>query len=316
METLLNYGPEAAKSQLETQGWKRDTAGHLDATSDSNLGYKSRKDWVKGSRIHTVKGLPHCDIFHQKNFIPNGVDIQLALLLNRPQFMLMRDATDTENYRIELTRVIWRVRRVEPSPTKAKLLKDSFESGVAVYPIQRGLTRKITISPNVHSEVLQNIFMGPLPHMMVIALTTNAASNGDYAQNPYNCQNFDVNSLSVNAGGVDYPSQPFEPNYSSVVANWVREYTALFEGQNIYGLDQGLDISLTEYSQGYTLYLIDLNADAGPREDFITPQENGNVRLALRFGTPPTVALTAVIFAVFDNRIHVDRNKNIHMNWP
>ena len=61
IENLLSYGPAAKESHLTSAMWYTDTAGHMNATSTSILGFQSRKSRTAASAKVTLVARPHID---------------------------------------------------------------------------------------------------------------------------------------------------------------------------------------------------------------------------------------------------------------
>ena len=71
VETLLSYGAEAKKTQLTSQLWYKDTAGHMEATQENagNAGPVERHRHIAGSRVVEMMGRLHVDLFMQDRFL-------------------------------------------------------------------------------------------------------------------------------------------------------------------------------------------------------------------------------------------------------
>jgi hypothetical protein len=70
LETLLNYGPAAKKSQLTASMFYKDTAGKMDVAdptvardADANLGLKTRYTYSSQSGVLEMVGPVFCDAF-------------------------------------------------------------------------------------------------------------------------------------------------------------------------------------------------------------------------------------------------------------
>ena len=61
------FGAEAKKTQLTSQLWYKDTAGHMDATQENggNAGLARRRRHIVGSRVVEIMGRLHVDLFMQ-----------------------------------------------------------------------------------------------------------------------------------------------------------------------------------------------------------------------------------------------------------
>ena len=82
VETLLSYGAEAKKTQLISQLWCKDTAGHVEGTivNAGNLGLVERGRYLAESRAVDMMGRLHVDLFLQDRFLLNGVDVKIRLV--------------------------------------------------------------------------------------------------------------------------------------------------------------------------------------------------------------------------------------------
>ena len=96
VETLLSYGAEAKKTQLTSQLWYKDTAGHMDATQENggNAGLARRRGYIVGSRVVEMMGRLHVDLFMQDRFLLNGVTVKIRLV--RKQGRLLADGQRCE----------------------------------------------------------------------------------------------------------------------------------------------------------------------------------------------------------------------------
>lgn len=85
LETLLNYGDEAKKSQLTMSLFYRDTPGKMDTVNplaeddDANLGLKARFAFTKSNNIVDMMGTIHSDVFFQERLLLIGVNWRIKL---------------------------------------------------------------------------------------------------------------------------------------------------------------------------------------------------------------------------------------------
>ena len=91
IDTVLSYGAEAKNTQLTSQLWYKDTAGHMDATTvdSGNTGLIERQRHIAESRIVEMMGRLHVDLFLQDRFLLNGVSVKIRLVRNKDAFSLM-----------------------------------------------------------------------------------------------------------------------------------------------------------------------------------------------------------------------------------
>lgn len=85
LETLLNYGDEAKKSQLTMSLFYKDTPGKMDTVNplaeddNANLELKARFAFTKSSNIVDMMGAIHSDVFFQERLLLNGVNLRIKL---------------------------------------------------------------------------------------------------------------------------------------------------------------------------------------------------------------------------------------------
>ena len=91
VDTVLSYGAEAKNTQLTSQLWYKDTAGHMDATTvdGGNTGLIERQRHIAESRIVEMMGRLHVDLFLQDRFLLNGVSVKIRLV--RSKIRLLAD---------------------------------------------------------------------------------------------------------------------------------------------------------------------------------------------------------------------------------
>ena len=89
---------------------------------------------------------------------------------------------------------------------------------------------------------------------------------------------------------------------------------SIFSGTGKENRDEGNDIAREDYPNGYALYAFDLSPDLAEEGHFNLTKQ-GTVRVELKFGTALSNTVTVVAFAVFENVIEIDRNRNMVYNF-
>ena len=137
VETLLSYGAEAKKTQLTSQLWYKDTAGHMEATQENggNAGLVERRRHVAGSRVVEMMGRLHVDLFMQDRFLINGVTVKIRLVRSKDAFSLMAGGANPD-YKVRIVDAVLFVRKAVLSPTVAMAHIRALEKGTAKYPLR------------------------------------------------------------------------------------------------------------------------------------------------------------------------------------
>ena len=84
------------------------------------------------------------------------------------------------------------------------------------------------------------------------------------------------------------------PNFTDKQCTW--SYASLFTGTGFMGYDRGNQISLEEYSKGFTF---DLTPDLDKGSHFHLVKQ-GNLRLELHFKTGLPQTINVIVYAEFD----------------
>jgi hypothetical protein len=76
VETLLSYGEEAKKSQLQSALWYVDDPGRFDKVdpkaADTNTAFKTRARLAEKNKTVDMLGRLHLDLCHQHRYILRG----------------------------------------------------------------------------------------------------------------------------------------------------------------------------------------------------------------------------------------------------
>ena len=120
LETLLNYGPSAKKSQLTAALFYKDTAGKMEVADptavDGNEGLKARYQFSKTSGVIELAGPIFCDIFFTERLLLSFVNVKVVLNRNGHEFCLMSSVDDAD-YTVKLTEAYLKIRKVKVNPS-------------------------------------------------------------------------------------------------------------------------------------------------------------------------------------------------------
>lgn len=321
METLLNYGEEAKKTQLTSALFYKDTAGLMDeanpAANDdvANQGLKKRAQLSARSRLLDMTGPLHSDIFLQDKLLLNGIDMKVKLTPHKAAFCLMSNNAEGD-YKVSITHASLMVRRVKVNPSIALSHARALEVGTAKYPLTRVEVKAFSIPTGTMSLSKDNLFLGQLPQRLVITCVDNDSFNGALDKNPFNMKNMNLNYLSLTVDGRQIPdSRPLTPKYTLARGqNYTQAYQTLYSGLNKMYKDTGNGISRDDYPNGYTLYAFDISPDLN-EGDHLNLVKRGNLRLEMRFGTALPNTIMVIVYAEFQNILEVDKSRNVIFDY-
>ena len=236
LETLLNYGPAAKKSQLTASLYYKDKAGKMDTTDPTladnnanvNPGLKARYAFNKESGTVEMVGPLFCDLFMTDRLLLSFVDLKIILNRNIDAFCVMSAVADPDQ-KVKLTDAYLKLRKVKISPNVSVAHELALKKGPAIYPIRRVECKSFIVPAGNPSLRKDNIFNGLLPKSFVFGLVDSEAFNGSYTKNPFNFKHLNVSSIAVTVNGEDMPFKPLQLSYGNN-PKYIEAYTTLFSG--------------------------------------------------------------------------------------
>lgn len=309
IESLLNYGTDAATTHLECGGWMLDKPNI--AKFDNN-GSKERQKLYQNSNVVELMGKLHLDMFNQPTLLINNVDIRILLTLEKPDFYFFADDSDESQLKILEATLFMRHVTINPSVLLAH--NAVLEKTNAKYNYKRVEVKSFTIPQNSSSILLDNVFIGQLPNSIIFCMTENIGYSGKRSKNPYNFKHFDISQFVLNVNGVQIPNSAIETSFSEENSCYTRAYSTLFSGTGIYHNDKGHQITKSMFSNGFFMLAFDLTPDASGNEVCQGLLNQGTVRIEARLSKPLPSTLTAIVYGEFDASLQIDKNRNIFTN--
>ena len=212
-----------------------------------NTGLKERYNLSKESKMVSMEGKIHSDLFAQERYILGGIPIKLKLVQTSAAFSLVSSA-DPATYKVVIEDCVFRVRRVNVSSTVMIGHTEALNHTTAKYPVKRVECKVFSAPRGNYSGNQPNIFQGQLPDRIVVGMVDSTAFNGFFKKNPFNLKNYDMTYLGLTVGDAEG-------------ANYVSAFQTLFAGSNKLFQNEGNGITRDEYATGYTLFVFDLTAD-------------------------------------------------------
>lgn len=333
IETLLSYGGESKQSYLQAEGYYKDTAGHMEATTKvtadgtvyNNRGYGSRRALTQQSKTLELKGRLHLDMFQQPRLLINGVRLNLKLNRSETPFCLFgldgndhptaqgADLWKKSLFKVEITHASLELRKVAVDPSASLMHNQLLETTTAKYPIRRVSTKTYHVSGGLVEHSDPQLFTGQIPSRITVALVDHEAYNGTIKTNPFNFQHFNLKTIQLNVDGRPIPQEAITMDYAD--NSFMDPFLGLFVNTGQYGSDEGNQISREDFDKGYALYCINLKPDLDAEEDHISGYRNGPVGLKLTFSAALPNTINVIAMAEFDNLVEIDRFRNVTMDY-
>lgn len=308
LETLLSYSPEAKESQLTMGLYAKDTAGHMDNVGGDNAGLVARRAITGVSNTVQLVIRPHLDIFHQKRYILNGVDLKLKLTRNPNALILM--SPGVKNGKVKISSASFFVRKVKINSGIQLQHIEQLDKHLlsAVYPLRKVEMKSFNISTGSLSYNQENLFQGILPKRIVIGMIDSQSFDGSYAKNPFNFQHMNLKYANLVVDGKSVPQKPLVSDFTN--HNTLRNYLALLESTGNAFSDHSIGITRSDYDAGYTLLAFDLTPDLDESGCFHITR-SGNIRLELKFSAGLAAPVNIICYSEFDSSIKIDKNRSV-----
>lgn len=314
---LFTHSKGSKDTHLQSVGWYKDTTGHMDSAGPNNTGFTARQE-LKGNSV-TVElcGPLNADIFLQNKYLLHNVDVGIKLIPSKPAFQTMIKTAADVNGRATSLKVVYEkavlyVRRVKALPSLINSIEEKLNGQNGIWPSQRTELLTYTVPQGQSSHNRESLFRGQMPKLVLIGLVRNDAYNGDYARNPFNFQNFGINSLALYREGESIPCRPFTPDFANNL--YQREYVSLMQSLDLFNKNENIDLTHKEFKEGYTIFGFNLTPDlviAGHSQ----PYRDGNIRLEIGFSTALTHTVNVIVMGIFDAKLEITKYRNVLMDW-
>lgn len=310
VENVLNFGSDATKSHLSTSMFYKDSAGHMEA-DENNSGYIKRRGIARRG-VFDLESHIHADIFNQNKYMISGVQMGVKFYRAKPEFALIKLATDATNYKIKIHEAVLIIRKLKMNPALLVAHANAMLRHTVKYPITRVEVKNITIPRDIMSTTLDNIFLGQIPQRVIVLFVDSASFNGSMTTNPFNFEHFNHTYLTVATDSSQHQT-PLKPNYAANL--YISSYNTLFTATGVNFSDSGCTITHDEYASGFNMTVFDLTSDITAHEPHLNAQHSGSLRIEIQFAANLTRAVTAIVFAEFNNLIEISKLREVSCDF-
>jgi len=308
-ETLLSFDQSTLENRGKLEGWHADEAGTheriLTGTGDAkNAEFMSRRELVLSSRVMTLIGRPHLDMFHQLRCLPPQTPFKLTFHPADSKFCLMGANTIGMLLKITEAKLLVRVKSLSPS---ILLAQEQMSARVNYsFPYTRVKMTAINLPAALTSHSIPNLFTGVLPSRVVFGIVLDTAYNGAYAANPFAFDLNRINQVELKVNGKAVPRETFR----IVGEDTAEGYLSTLQGADVDLGDHSLVINSTNWRLGYGLFVFRLTPEPPSGSVWSVPLQ-GKVDLTLKFEVAHANALDLIILAEYPSVLEIDHNRNV-----
>lgn len=311
IDVLLKNEEDPKLSWLQAQLFFVDTHSYMDESDPAggnNTGLLKRFELTSAGNETDMEGPLYTDITRQRKFILNGVQVNVKLWPNKPEFSLM-SSEEGAKYGLRITDAVLKVCMVKVNPGIIIGHAEALETVPATYPYTKTDIRTFSIATGQYAVSIEDVFQGTIPSSLIVGLVASQAYSGNLKRNPFNFQHFNCTNVGFYVDGRSVPTAPIQTNFAK--KNSIEAYMTLFTGTGTYDTNAGNYISREEYDEGYTLYILDVDGKHGSTEHAYL--KRGHTRLEMRFASPLPEAVTLIAYGSFPASLQIDKSRNVRL---
>ena len=226
IENLLGFNKEAKNTLLSGDGWYKDnfdfeclslkntpatgtfgSPGFVAATTKNiNSGFVKRNNLLTNKSVQLCGNL-HLDVSSIDKFIMENNSVSIVFSNNKITKFFLGKEDVAKSYKIVLEKVFILVRRVKISPSVMLANSTSLSKLPAQYPFKRVhiVTQNSSLKSTSHTFTNISVSSNILPTRVIVGFVETISVTGEYEKNPFNFQNFGINSVELKANLLNLP---------------------------------------------------------------------------------------------------------------
>jgi hypothetical protein len=312
METLLTYEDDVLKTRAVTEGWQKDEATRMnnitltavDGQPVPNAAFVERRKLIAESRVCTLIGRLHLDLFHQNLDIPPGCAMNIKLKPSKLAFTFMGgNALAAAKILVLDAKLYIRSKRVCPELILAH--KKMLQTSNIRIPINRVTVSRYGISDGFSKSSIALNFPAKLPKRLIIGFVTNAASDGSLATNPFNFEPFGLTSIEVKVNGTPVPANGLELDYTA--GDYQQAYLNTLASLGLDNSNRCINLTPKDFAGGFALYGFKLAPGPIDGTVFTAANSVGSVVVDVKFSAGLAAATDMIVYAETPAIIEIDK---------
>ena len=167
--------------------------------------------------------------------------------------------------------------------------------------------KRLSIPANQTSINFDNFLTCSLPNLIIVGLVIDADLAVGYQRNPFNFQNFGLNSIELKRNGTSRPSEGYTPNFAN--GQYIKAYMTFLQELECVTGDKSVSLAPFEWANGYTLYAFKIT-DGSIGQDTYGQQSKsatGSARLEVSFAAAVNKYIKVILHYQMLGRLEFDR---------
>lgn len=305
MDLCLNYGYDACNSHLQLAGFYEEET----VNDPSDYGYAARQNLFKnGAKAQFISRI-HADIFLQDKLLLNQTEMEIEVTprLN-DNFCIQAESTDNNVYRLVLNNCRLYVKMIDIIDGLSLSFASTLMQKSAKYALKRVEMKSMVIGGG-RREHTSTLFSEQVPRRVILGLVNHTDFTGSTKNSPFNFLNAGIQSVTLSANGLQFPSVPFNLDFSRDL--YARAYHHFLDNIGFAFTNSSNNISLRKYKNGFCFFVFNLTTSLEDPAQFDL-LKSGSTTLVIRFDTDvPASGLELIVYAEFDGILMIDTNRMI-----
>ena len=261
METMLSYSDDSRKTHLQSQLYAVDQPHKMESKivhdrKQTNMGFQHRYQRVEGSKVFEFIGPIQHPFLKANNTLASTNNLEIRLQRPSDKFLLTTNKPNSK-FKIEILKLLVYVPYI-------RLSENYKPPDSQVYIYSDSVMRQIVLNPATPSAVIQLTNQEEImPKCVNFGMTTTTSVIGNYEENPYNFQTFDISELCIIINGRRYPNDPLQFDFTNDEhpAEVIRAYRWVFRNVGMLQPNRGNSMSLELFQGGSFIVPFDLTPD-------------------------------------------------------
>lgn len=301
LETLLSYGSDFKKGQAEAGGFFR----VKNETTQTDDGWVNRKEMCNASKSFEVIGRPHSEVFNQTRYMMPGVDIRIQFNKSADSFALECHGTGKENIKLQILEAKLYVRKLTLLPSIQLAHLKTWKETPVKYPGTKVSMKSYSLPVGTFQHTNESLLNGLIPQRLILGILDTKNVQGDYSTNPFSFENHGLQQIIITCNAEQTTQHII--NVDKDEDRLLDGFISLYDAMGITNCDAGLDLRVSEYKNGKSLYGFDLRDIS---EGHAIPR-HGNVSIYLKFKNSLTASLTVIVYPEYPSNMYITNDKRV-----
>ena len=316
-ETLCTYSPDVLRTRAACEMWSKDTGGKMkELAGGANKGLNERMERVNKSKIITLMGRPHVDLFNQEKCIPPGMGFKLRFIRAKPEFYCINKARANANdaipkYKFKITSAELHLCARQSLPDLLAGAERALQQHNAEINFTKIKMKTYNIPSGATMQNIPNLYLDRLPDLLAFAFVNDAAFGGTYETNPFNFEHMNISKMVLRVNNASHPVHPLSPCFVAGKEDYTREYMHFIHSLELDIGNKAIDLTPQEWANGHTIWVFRLAY--GPIAPYTPrpPAPQGTASLEIAFDQAPANNMQMICYAQYPCKIEIDANRNV-----